>query len=168
MLPPAFHPSPPLPPHLMAALPLPSRSASGSMRRQPPASSPQPFRVGHVRWSFQKAFSGLCFEVGAGGGGRLEKCEAGSTSQQWAVRGVLGKQLIINKNSSQCIARKQTPLSAFSDVPTVTFDVVASLGWTAGAHVRDLWQHKDLGVTRKVAVSLKGGGDSHMYKLTKA
>jgi hypothetical protein len=113
----------------------------------------------------------MCFEIGSGldgAGGNIRTCLAGSKSQQWQLKGGVGKQQIESLSpGAGCIARppqqqqqqQQQPSSSMhgftgktiGDSPQLVFDVSSlGAGWEKGANVRDLWAHKDLGIMTKV------------------
>eukprot|EP01051_Picozoa_sp_SAG22_P006403 SAG22_NODE_418_length_10750_cov_11.722280_10_plen_126_part_00 len=120
-----------------------------------------------------------------GGGGELEKCD-GSAAQQWTLKkkaaaADAADQYQIARSDGQCIVDVTTLGDDDGDGPdeesdsessaataALVFDVKASLGWSNGAKVRDLWRKADLGVMHTIQAKLSGDGDSSMFRLSKA
>lgn len=117
--------------------------------------------------SITSSLSGLCFEA-SDSGGKLANCGSDKL-QQFSIRGSPGAYQIV-AGDGQCVLRRETSMSALEALEpgTITYDVVKELGWSKGAHVRDIWAKQDLGVQTSVRVSLEGGGDSKIFKLTEA
>lgn len=105
---------------------------------------------------------GLCFAYVSGG--TLGDC-SGRPSQQWQLRGSPGKQQIVSGTGFGCVTNGE-PLQPPG---ALSFDFVTGLGWPAGALVRDLWAHTDLGVLLNITVALaQGNGTSRIFKLVSA